>query len=114
MNSASLNIEKLIPKFRVLPYFRESNVIALAFVTCKLWRERERESVFFGCKLWDYFYATINLPIFLVRPPDNVACKHKPKTELHEFLCCLCDCFLYIFQFLFFHKPIIIEYTHNK
>ena len=53
MNSASLNIEKLIPKFRVLPYFRESNVIALAFVTCKLWRERERERerVFFGCKL---------------------------------------------------------------
>ena len=43
MNSASLNIEKLIPKFRVLPYFRESNVIALAVVTCKLERERERE-----------------------------------------------------------------------
>ena len=59
MNSASLNIEKLLPKFRVLPYFRESNVIALAVVTWE--RERERE-----CSL-DVSCETIFMPqlIFL-------------------------------------------------
>ena len=61
MNSASLNIEKLIPKFRVLPYFRESNVIALVVVTWERERERERE-----CSL-DVSCETIFMPqlIFL-------------------------------------------------
>ena len=63
MNSASLNIEKLIPKFRVLPYFRESNVIALAVVTWERERERERER---ECSL-DVSCETIFMPqlIFL-------------------------------------------------